>query len=114
MAEAIATVRKLTSGAIGVNLFVPQPRHCTAAQLRAFAAALSLEAADYGVTLGRPCHDDDDWAAKLDVVCDLRPEPVAEVSYDHASGGRIRHGARLLRFRDDRDPASCTADQLEA
>ena len=44
----------------------------------------------------------------------LRPELVAEVSYDHASGGRIRHGARLLRFRDDRDPASCTADQLEA
>ena len=77
MAEAIATVRKLTSGAIGVNLFVPQPRHCTAAQLRAFAAALSLEATDYGVTLGRPCHDDDDWAAKLDVVCDLRPEVVS-------------------------------------
>ena len=36
----------------------------------------------------------------------MRPELVAEVSYDHASGGRIRHGARLLRFRDDRDPAS--------
>ncbi len=44
----------------------------------------------------------------------LRPELVAEVSYDHASGGRIRHGARLLRFRDDREPESCTADQLEA
>jgi ATP-dependent DNA ligase len=44
---------------------------------------------------------------------ELRPELVAEVSYDHASGGRIRHGARLLRFRDDRDPASCRFDQLE-
>ncbi len=44
----------------------------------------------------------------------LRPELVAEVSYDHASDGRIRHGARLLRFRDDRDPRSCTFDQLEA
>ena len=45
---------------------------------------------------------------------ELRPELVAEVSYDHASGGRIRHGARLLRFRDDRDPASCRFDQLDA
>jgi len=55
------------------------------------------------------------WSAgrELEWVA-LRPELVAEVSYDHASGGRIRHGARLLRFRDDRDPASCTADQLEA
>jgi ATP-dependent DNA ligase len=44
---------------------------------------------------------------------ELRPELVAEVTYDHASGGRIRHGARLLRFRDDRDPASCRFDQLE-
>ena len=44
----------------------------------------------------------------------LRPELVAEVSYDHVSDGRIRHGARLVRFRDDRDPRSCTVDQLEA
>ena len=42
----------------------------------------------------------------------LRPELVAEVSYDHVSDGRIRHGARLVRFREDRDPRSCTADQL--
>jgi ATP-dependent DNA ligase len=45
---------------------------------------------------------------------ELRPELVAEVSYDHASDGRIRHGARLVRWRDDRDPASCTFDQLDA
>jgi ATP-dependent DNA ligase len=42
----------------------------------------------------------------------LRPELVAEVSYDHVSDGRIRHGAKLVRFREDRDPRSCTADQL--
>ncbi len=45
---------------------------------------------------------------------EMRPELVAEVSYDHASDGRIRHGARLLRWRDDRDAASCTFDQLDA
>ena len=77
LADAIAATRRLTTGAIGVNLFVPQQRQATAQQFRAFAAALSQEAGDYGVTLGKPCHVDDDWAAKLDVVCDLRPEAVS-------------------------------------
>jgi ATP-dependent DNA ligase len=43
----------------------------------------------------------------------MRPELVAEVAYDHASDGRIRHGARWLRWRDDRDARSCTFDQLD-
>ena len=34
----------------------------------------------------------------------LRPELVIEVGYDHAAAGRIRHGARFRRFRDDKDP----------
>lgn len=77
LAEAIAATRRLTTGAIGVNLFVPQQPQATPQQFRAFAAALSQEAGNYGVTLGKPCHVDDDWAAKLDVVCDLRPEVVS-------------------------------------
>ena len=36
----------------------------------------------------------------------LRPELVIEVGYDHAAAGRIRHGARFRRFRDDKDPGS--------
>ena len=43
---------------------------------------------------------------------ELRPELVIEVSYDHVSGGRIRHGTRVVRWRDDRDPKSCSLDQL--
>jgi ATP-dependent DNA ligase len=42
----------------------------------------------------------------------LRPERVAEVSYDHLEGQRFRHPARLLRWRPDRDAASCRLDQL--
>jgi ATP-dependent DNA ligase len=42
----------------------------------------------------------------------LRPELVVEVTYDHTSGGRIRHGSRIVRWRDDKDPRSCTIDQL--
>jgi ATP-dependent DNA ligase len=43
----------------------------------------------------------------------LRAERVVEVQYEHLQGGRFRHGARMVRWRDDRDPASCTYSQLE-
>jgi ATP-dependent DNA ligase len=64
---------------------------------------------------GRGSGDPSRWSGGRELEwVELRPELVAEVSYDHASGGRIRHGARLLRFRDDREPESCRADQLDA
>jgi ATP-dependent DNA ligase len=43
----------------------------------------------------------------------LRPELVIEVGYDHASAGRIRHGARFRRFRDDKEPRECTFGLLD-
>jgi ATP-dependent DNA ligase len=43
----------------------------------------------------------------------LRPELVIEVGYDHAASGRIRHGARFRRFRDDKAPRECTFDLLD-
>jgi ATP-dependent DNA ligase len=43
----------------------------------------------------------------------LRPELVIEVGYDHAAGGRIRHGARFHRFREDKAPADCKYEQLD-
>ena len=53
------------------------------------------------------------WTAGRELEwVELRPELVIEVSYDHTSGGRIRHGTRLVRWRDDRDPKSCSLDQL--
>ncbi|MDP9228318.1 MAG: ATP-dependent DNA ligase [Actinomycetota bacterium] len=42
----------------------------------------------------------------------LRPELVVEVTYDHTSGGRIRHGSKILRWRDDKRPKDCGIDQL--
>lgn len=44
----------------------------------------------------------------------LRPERVVEITYDQVSGGRIRHGSRLVRWRDDKAPRECTTDQLDA
>ena len=43
---------------------------------------------------------------------ELRPELVVEVSYDHVSDGRIRHGTKVLRWREDKPPRECTIDQL--
>ncbi len=42
----------------------------------------------------------------------LAPKLVVEVSYDHFTGGRFRHGTRLLRWRPDKSPRQCTMDQL--
>lgn len=42
----------------------------------------------------------------------LRPELVVEVSFDHVSAGRFRHGTRLVRFRPDKAPAQCGMDQI--
>jgi len=43
----------------------------------------------------------------------LAPERVVEVRYDHMDGGFLRHPATFLRWREDRDAASCGFDQLE-
>jgi ATP-dependent DNA ligase len=42
----------------------------------------------------------------------LRPELVVEVSYDHFTGGRFRHGTRILRWRPDKAPRQCGYSQL--
>jgi ATP-dependent DNA ligase len=42
----------------------------------------------------------------------LRPELVVEIEFDHVSAGRIRHGAKLKRWRDDKEARECTFDQL--
>ena len=44
----------------------------------------------------------------------LRPELVVEVTFDHASGGRIRHGTRILRWRDDKSPLECRLEQMQS
>jgi ATP-dependent DNA ligase len=44
----------------------------------------------------------------------LRPELVVEIDFDHVSAGRIRHGAKLRRWREDKPPRECTFEQLSA
>jgi ATP-dependent DNA ligase len=43
----------------------------------------------------------------------LGPRLVAEVQFDHFTGGRFRHGTKFLRWRPDKKPAECTIKQVE-
>jgi ATP-dependent DNA ligase len=44
----------------------------------------------------------------------LRPELVVEVTFDHVSDGRIRHGTKVQRWRDDKQPSECRLEQLDS
>ena len=54
------------------------------------------------------------WAVGKDLsFTPLRPERVVEVRYEHMEGIRFRHTAQFIRWRPDRDPRSCTYEQLQ-
>jgi ATP-dependent DNA ligase len=53
------------------------------------------------------------WSGKERNPVPLKPVLVAEVSADHITDEYMRHGARILRWRDDKPPEACTMDQIE-
>jgi ATP-dependent DNA ligase len=55
------------------------------------------------------------WASAKDLEwIGLRPELVVEITFDHISDNRIRHGAKVQRWRDDKSPSECTTAQLDS
>ena len=42
----------------------------------------------------------------------VNPKIVVEVTYDHFTGGRFRHGTKILRWRPDKSPRQCTMEQV--
>jgi ATP-dependent DNA ligase len=53
------------------------------------------------------------WAADRELEwISLRPELVVEVTFDHTSNNRIRHGTKLVRWREDKPPRECRFEQL--
>jgi ATP-dependent DNA ligase len=53
------------------------------------------------------------WASDRELEwIELRPELVVEITFDHTSNDRIRHGAKISRWREDKPPAECRTDQL--
>jgi ATP-dependent DNA ligase len=105
-----------TVGAIILGLYDDDGRlrevgHCsgfTARRKRELVAELApYETGERGT--GEPSrwtHGRDlEWVA-------LRPELVVEVTFDHVSDGRIRHGTKVVRWRDDKPPRECRLEQL--
>ncbi len=53
------------------------------------------------------------WSSGRDLEwIGLRPELVVEIDFDHVSAGRIRHGAKLRRWREDKPARDCGYEQL--
>jgi ATP-dependent DNA ligase len=52
------------------------------------------------------------WSGRERKPVPLEPKLVAEVSADHIENGRFRHGSRLIRWRDDKEPRTCTRNQI--
>jgi ATP-dependent DNA ligase len=106
-----------TVGAIILGLYAPDGRlrevgHSsgfTAKRKRELVAELApFETGERGS--GEPSR----WSGGRDLAwVALRPELVVEVTYDHVSDGRIRHGTKVLRWRDDKPPSECLYEQLD-
>ncbi len=87
--------------------------HCSglrAAEKRALRARLAAyESGERGH--GDPSR----WKSEKELEwISLRPELVVEVTFDHASEGRIRHGTRILRWREDKPPRECRLEQMQS
>ena len=53
------------------------------------------------------------WKSDEELVWEgLRPELVCEIAFDHITGQRIRHGAKFLRWRTDKEPRECVARSI--
>jgi ATP-dependent DNA ligase len=70
--------------------------------------------AEDGATGGRPPGGGSRWNAGKDLSFEpLDPVLVVEAAFEHLQGRRLRHTARFRRFRPDREPRSCTYEQLD-
>lgn len=64
--------------------------------------------------IARAATDRSRFSANKDVsFVPLRPERVVEVAFDQLEGWRFRHAVQFLRWRPDREPRSCTLDQID-
>ena len=105
-----------TVGALILGLYEPDGRLREVGHSSGFTAKqkreMVTELAPYE-TGERGSAEPSRWTAGRDLQwVALRPELVVEITFDHTSGGRIRHGAKVQRWREDKDPKDCTVDQL--
>jgi ATP-dependent DNA ligase len=66
-------------------------------------------------TGGRGTGEPSRWNSERELEwIELRPELVVEITFDHTSDGRIRHGTKVQRWRDDKAPRECLVAQLDS
>jgi ATP-dependent DNA ligase len=105
-----------TVGSFILGLYEPDGRLRPVGHTSGFSARekreLPARLAPYE-TGNRGMGDPSRWAGERELEwIELRPEIVVEVTFDHTSNDRIRHGAKIARWRDDKAPADCGVDQL--
>ncbi len=106
-----------TVGALILSLYEPDGRLREVGHSSGFTAKQKRELVDFLApyeTGERGSGEPSRWSAGRDLGwVELRPELVVEVTFDHVSDGRIRHGAKVQRWRDDKGPQDCRVDQLQ-
>jgi nitronate monooxygenase len=117
--EEIDTVREATDAPFGVNLFVPSSEPADPVQLRGYMERIAPEAERQGAQLGEPRFDDDDWEAKLTLVCAVRPAvvsftfgcPAADV-FERLRGAGISAWVTITNVAEARTAHAAGADGL--
>lgn len=110
-------------GSLLLGLYGDDGRLFNVGGIAAFTAKRRLELVDELEPLvirdeaGRVAHAETDrsrFSSAKDVsYVPLRPERVVEVAFDQLEGWRFRHAVTFLRWRPDREPTSCTLEQIE-
>jgi ATP-dependent DNA ligase len=106
-----------TVGALILGLYDPAGKLCVIGHSSGFTAKEKRELVERlrpYETGERGSGEPSRWSQGRDLEwVSLRPEFVVEATFDHVSNGRIRHGAKVTRWREDKPPAECALDQLD-
>jgi ATP-dependent DNA ligase len=106
-----------TVGALILGLYTPEGRLREVGHSSGFTAKEKRELVDFLApyeTGERGSGEASRWTQGRDLEwVSLRPELVVEITFDHVSDGRIRHGSKVQRWREDKAPEACTVDQLD-
>jgi ATP-dependent DNA ligase len=97
----------------GVLQYVGHTSSFKAAERREIRAALAPLEGGTSFEAGRSPGGPSRWSGGRDTEwVNIEPAVVCEVSFERLQGGRFRHAATFLRWRPDREPSSCTFEQL--
>jgi nitronate monooxygenase len=119
VAAEVAEVRARTGAPFGVNVFAPVPeRPEESARVSGYAERIAARAARLGASPGTPAHTDDGFAAKVDLMLELRPAVVSfAFGVPPADALDALHGAGLpvwVTVTSPEDAAVATAAGADA